>query len=533
MEQAIRKGQINKVRQLLDGGADIGKRIRDGETYLHVAIANRRDNIARLLLERGADINARDSGNETPLAFAVDTIDPDIDFIAFLLRRGANVNVQNIWNQTPLLKAAVRGHDEIIRRLIEAGAEVNIQDADGNSPLHAVVQREVETVENGFERSTRILLENGADPNAKNKSGITPIHSAAFGGLVPVVRLLLEKGVDVNAKSDENITPLHFAVERGNEETVRLLLERGADPNAKDNEGNTPLFGPELPPDDWNQRTRRSYNNGSITRILLEHGANPMVKNNEGWTPIDYAEEYQQLEVKKVLEEGAAPFRQREIARAAGQALAARPVQELAAGLAGVAPAVGEPRYLPPGIPERIGRFMAPPPVRRAPPAAPPAAPPRAPPAAPVVDAAWPVGAGAGPAPPAAPPAARPAQAIDQKATVIRLTKMARELNDDLNRYFEDPNEDMIRAIKVKFQSLLADEGFQNLYIYLEFEASTQGIAEKEDSEFAESLSVAVERYLQPRLGMLARNLKIRKEELQGGKRKTRRAKKRRLTRRR
>jgi len=80
----------------------------------------------------------------------------------------------------------------------------------------------------------KLLLEHGADPNVKNRDGKTPLHNAASEGHLEVVKLLLERGADPNVKDDDGNTPLHNAAWRGHLEVVKLLLEHGADPNVQE-----------------------------------------------------------------------------------------------------------------------------------------------------------------------------------------------------------------------------------------------------------------------------------------------------------
>jgi ankyrin repeat protein len=74
----------------------------------------------------------------------------------------------------------------------------------------------------------QFLLERGADINVRNRFGETPLHLASFNGVLEVVRLLLEHGADEQAKNNDGKTPLQEAVEDGHDEVVELLREHGA-----------------------------------------------------------------------------------------------------------------------------------------------------------------------------------------------------------------------------------------------------------------------------------------------------------------
>jgi hypothetical protein len=107
---------------------------------------------------------------------------------------------------------------ERIKKLLEEGADPNIRDGDGNTPLHFAASK-------GCAEVARLLLRHGADPNAQDKNGETPLHVAAYWGRVDVVRLLLEHGADPTVKNKDGDTPLDIARARGHREVVSLIEE--------------------------------------------------------------------------------------------------------------------------------------------------------------------------------------------------------------------------------------------------------------------------------------------------------------------
>jgi ankyrin repeat protein len=131
---------------------------------------------------------------------------------------------------------------EIIALLETPGINVNVKVNENDSifsyytPLHLAVYNELPEV-------VKILLEKGADVNAKGSFGQTPLHDAASRGFLDAMKLFLSKGADVNAKDRWDETPLHFAVDNKLPEVVKILLEKGADVNAKDLSGRTSLNG--------------------------------------------------------------------------------------------------------------------------------------------------------------------------------------------------------------------------------------------------------------------------------------------------
>jgi ankyrin repeat protein len=99
--------------------------------------------------------------------------------------------------------------------------------------LDAVEQGEIEKIEK--------LLDKGANPNVQDIFGSTPLRIAARCDNPEVVELLLKRGADPNVPDIFGSTPLHIAAECDNPEVVELLLKRGADPNIPDDDGQTAL----------------------------------------------------------------------------------------------------------------------------------------------------------------------------------------------------------------------------------------------------------------------------------------------------
>jgi len=118
----------------------------------------------------------------------------------------------------PLGLAAFFGHRAIVEFLLKNGADVSLsaRNAQKVTALHgAVARRDLEIV--------KMLLEAGADPNARQERGFVPLHDAALNGSEPLVELLLEHGARADAKADDGKTPADMAAERGHKEIVEKL----------------------------------------------------------------------------------------------------------------------------------------------------------------------------------------------------------------------------------------------------------------------------------------------------------------------
>ena len=172
----------------------------------------------------------------------------NINTVKSFLEAGVDVNTQNANGETALMKAAQNGQTEIVRLLLEKGADVNIV-ATYTGPLPPTGHDD-----KGFP----IFV----DLRAPDYEGYTALEKAAYGGYTEIVRLLVAAGANVNKKSETHgYTALMRAAEEGHADTVKLLLEAGADVNDKDNNGKAALI-----------KAARNHH-VEIVKLLLEKGS--------------------------------------------------------------------------------------------------------------------------------------------------------------------------------------------------------------------------------------------------------------------
>jgi ankyrin repeat protein len=114
----------------------------------------------------------------------------------------------------------------MVRMLVEAGADIDTLDLDGNSALHFAAR-------NGNVEMLRLLKAAGSWLHTSGKGGHTALHFAVFMGRAPAVREVLSwRAIDVNAKGNQRMTALHIAAASGFLEVAELLIDAGADVNA-------------------------------------------------------------------------------------------------------------------------------------------------------------------------------------------------------------------------------------------------------------------------------------------------------------
>jgi tetratricopeptide (TPR) repeat protein len=214
-----------------------------------------------------ADSIARRTGLGTDEAFVTSAQYPALAAVPRALLKSGDIGDVDVipaghaCRCTALVKAAHGGHAELVRELVEAGANVNAADRSQTTPLMYAVMRQDAAM-------ASLLLSRGARPNVLNAENMTALEPAiALGaGALPAFHVLLQHNADPRA-ADREGNPLTFvAAKSGNLDAMRILIEKyGLDPNAKSISG-TPLVG---------AAAFAGMEEG--VKFLLHAGANPWV----------------------------------------------------------------------------------------------------------------------------------------------------------------------------------------------------------------------------------------------------------------
>ena len=141
-----------------------------------------------------------------------------------------HINARGGGAVTPMHVAAMAGHIDILSLLLKHGADVDVRDDYGVTPLYRAEKLEV----------GEFLLDRGADINARGKTGATPLSGALWLSRVEFAQMLVKRGASINTHGTNGYTPLHWAVQEVGIQVVRLLLEHGADVDARNDEDRTP-----------------------------------------------------------------------------------------------------------------------------------------------------------------------------------------------------------------------------------------------------------------------------------------------------
>jgi ankyrin repeat protein len=254
---AAREGHLALARVLVGAGADVNAIAGDGKTALATAVFNGNYEVASFLVDHKADVNRADAQRFTPLFWAVDrrnmetapnfpwmaTADP-LPLIRQLLDAGANPNA--LVNNTPrarmregsprivfataLMRAAFAADLELVKLLLERGADPKIVSRDSETMLSAAAGL---AFIHGYHRGkppeerlqvVKLFVELGNDVNYADDYGITPLMAAANFGNVPVIQYLIDAGADLGAhdlgkkndgqfgSSNEPLMPIDYAI---------------------------------------------------------------------------------------------------------------------------------------------------------------------------------------------------------------------------------------------------------------------------------------------------------------------------------
>uniref|UniRef100_A0ABD2WT75 Uncharacterized protein n=1 Tax=Trichogramma kaykai TaxID=54128 RepID=A0ABD2WT75_9HYME len=219
-----------------------------GRTPLHLALLKQdKRGLIELLLRNGANPNLADKKGLTPLYFICTNYYYHDFFEIFFniceeLKQLVQVNAQDELGNTILHLVLKHKYMKQAELLLKKGADPSIANAERSTPLHIISKRcynddFIELFFNIIEENHRLL-----HVNVQDYEGNTPLHLAVHHRRLNLVELLLRRGSDPNIPDKEGFTPLHRALlTRGNEEMIELLLRNGASPNSAIKKGSTPL----------------------------------------------------------------------------------------------------------------------------------------------------------------------------------------------------------------------------------------------------------------------------------------------------
>ncbi|XP_044751749.1 serine/threonine-protein phosphatase 6 regulatory ankyrin repeat subunit B-like [Coccinella septempunctata] len=318
LQKAVLAENEEKVRLLLARRASPIIQHKNKMLLQH-AVEKGNFNITKLLLENmpvPEATNFKSEGGVTPLESAVRSERGDI--VDLLVANGADVNIQNADGNSPLHIACQKGSLDMVTRLLTCpNVDFDARNKAGYTPLNLAFDSK------NLMKVDRLIL-SGADPNIPNpKTGQTPLHEAVSLGSLDTLYMLLQRdNIDIEAKNSHGETPLKYAVDLKANEAVAMLINQGADVNILcylgknllhivSEEGNLALVDillgtkkiPIDAPDDYGN-TPLGYavqnSDADLARLLLINSADPNVASNK-IKPISIAVFNQQTSIVKLL----------------------------------------------------------------------------------------------------------------------------------------------------------------------------------------------------------------------------------------
>jgi ankyrin repeat protein len=383
MIQAAEAGDNTTVRQFLAQGADINAQDDRGRTPLMAATHGNHVETVRVLIEAGADINIRDNRSDNPFLYA--GAEGLLDILKLTIDAGADTRLTNRFGGTALIPAAERGHVEvvqellnrtdvevnhinnlgwtalleaiilgdggerhqqIVRLLVDHGANIMIADKDGVTPLEHARARDFRAIEQilleaarvrdmgmsaaaeaGEADAVKVWLSQGASVHAQDKFGVTALIAAAYRNDLEIVDILIDAGADVNLKDHTQQSTYLIATSEGYLELLLKALQAGADVHSKDSYNGTGLIRAaerghveiirellkmDIPIDHVNRLGWTALleaiilgeggeRHTEVVRLLVEAGADVNLADSNGVTPLKHAQQRGFKNIEQIL----------------------------------------------------------------------------------------------------------------------------------------------------------------------------------------------------------------------------------------
>ncbi|KAK2969157.1 hypothetical protein RJ640_009916 [Escallonia rubra] len=344
LAQLILNGSMDEIREAMEKCDPSWKAAdsvdADGQTLLHIAIAQNRPDLVQLLLEFEPDVESLSRSGSSPLEAAAASGEALI--VELLLAHQASTERSQGSTWGPVHLAAGGGHVEVLRLLLLKGADVDALTKDGNTALHLAVEErrkdcarllltsgarvDVRNIGDGDtplhisaalgdEHMVKLLLQKGANKDIRNRIGKTAYdlaaengHNRLFDALrlgdnlcvaarkgeIRIIHRLLENGAAINGRDQHGWTALHRASFKGLADVVRTLINKGVDVDARDEDGYTALH------------CAVESGHANVIEMLVKKRADVEARTNKGVTALQIAESLHYSGITRILVHGGA-----------------------------------------------------------------------------------------------------------------------------------------------------------------------------------------------------------------------------------
>jgi len=275
-------GELSYLEALLESGGTFGSPYGKTQKPIIAALRSGSSEPVKFAIDRGANSNAtkKIDGQSFPvLSMAI--FQGKSEIVRLLIENGADVNQPTSDRLYPLhfaigLKGGLITPDnmnseaptQILNLLFAANPLIEARDNSGPTPLHVAAQT-------GSVEAAKALITRGASVDAINNAGNTPLFLAAREGYLPMLRELLTSGANVMISNSLGGTPLHAAASGGSIESVKILILSGADVKAQTQSGATSLVSAIM------------QKKIDVARYLSDYSPSTLkIADNDGWTPL-------------------------------------------------------------------------------------------------------------------------------------------------------------------------------------------------------------------------------------------------------